>query len=955
MFSLVKAEAKLKNIKEDSLNLQLPHCDSSIIEVLQLWQKLFRETFQHYHRLSSQLVKTENSATALRLWREYLEYVQLFISDDIPDDYSSLKEHLYLCEIHKNLLSSQQTMFAKYESKETVNSHNMTTSIVEEFKLLTHLHQESLNNLLSRHSEIKNRLISWKQYRNDQKEVLDNLQELEKQRYRLNLRYLHLRNIPRVIKRIDDILERLKSIDKHSNNLSQQQQSLLYFCDDSLTNSINQEQYAINQRISNLRASLETWIGFLNKVTKIEKEHENEVKEIQRTFLEIQMIINTSIQNVTSNPKTIQQNLDLLYIQKNRNHMIRFNLENINELQNKLKDYVSPYDMKKIKQMSWLSCEQQADLEQQLICLISQMEEDLSKYKEFIQRFNKLSEWFTKIESRVNKKLNINLQQPDEVNNYFDYVIQPEINIQEKEKDWIMATGEEFLSQSSNENDIQVNIQQKMKNIEERWKRLVNIIKSRFNKIKDFIMTISQLNLRIINLRSWLYQIEIELAKPLTFEDTTTNTIETLLKHHEGIQKSIESESSNIGEVLNFCDILLSDIDNWNIFINILTITTAIELLESRWKKVCEISNERKKKILHIWNLIQELMQIEVSHRQWVSDKSEMLKQIQSTIPLLTKVEIKETIETLKIEVQTIEQNEKNLTHFNDTYGHLVRTNGMNSNKIKELSIIRDTLTKWNQLLPFSVEFLNNLHKTLKIYKEFVSAHERAIIKLTQFDVQLTNLEHLNNEDETTKQILDIRNFSNEFQNVGEYLEEADKLGLLVMEKSKEDENEVQTIQILIDEYQGLYKDIINRLEALKVRYNITENIIDESVQVETLKFEKEAAVQVNTLNKTYITQKDAYTYELYSALKETVQNIDLFENAIKNPAMKPGTQGLIKIISNCQSSVELIQHLSNLLITSCDCSQEEAAANKVREQIERYNGLRAIYKAKEVQYQKLR
>lgn len=76
--------------------------EPSVVEVLKLWQKVFRETFQQYHRLSALLVKTQDGATALKLWQEYLFYVQDFLSNDVPGDYNGLSEHRNLCEVHQN-------------------------------------------------------------------------------------------------------------------------------------------------------------------------------------------------------------------------------------------------------------------------------------------------------------------------------------------------------------------------------------------------------------------------------------------------------------------------------------------------------------------------------------------------------------------------------------------------------------------------------------------------------------------------------------------------------------------------------------------------------------------------------------------------------------------------------------------------------------------------------------
>lgn len=119
--------------------------ETSVVEILGLWQQVFRETFQQYHRLSTRLVKNEDGAAALKLWQEYLLNVQQFLQGTIPGDYHSLSEHQHLCQVHQNLLTTQQNVLKpKNTSDGQLASGLVENSVMEQFNSLTNLHNETL-------------------------------------------------------------------------------------------------------------------------------------------------------------------------------------------------------------------------------------------------------------------------------------------------------------------------------------------------------------------------------------------------------------------------------------------------------------------------------------------------------------------------------------------------------------------------------------------------------------------------------------------------------------------------------------------------------------------------------------------------------------------------------------------------------------------------------------------
>lgn len=259
--ALTRTEPQLHSIKERAL--EASNQEPTIVDVLQLWQRVFRETFQQYHRLSTRLIKTQDVAAALRLWQEYLTHVQEFLSNDVPGDYNGLSEHRNLCEVHKNLLTDQQNLILMVRAGE-----GRDLSISEQFNTLTNLHNETLSRIVERHAAVRDRLSAWDKYRIDQNKLLAWLKEIEREKGRLQLRFIHLNRIDKILKRIESLLDRIPNGETQTESLQMQQEKLLINCDETLAVSVRMEHAANVQRLTNLRASLETWRDFITRIKR---------------------------------------------------------------------------------------------------------------------------------------------------------------------------------------------------------------------------------------------------------------------------------------------------------------------------------------------------------------------------------------------------------------------------------------------------------------------------------------------------------------------------------------------------------------------------------------------------------------------------------------------------------------------------------------------------------------
>ncbi|CAH1990103.1 unnamed protein product [Acanthoscelides obtectus] len=969
LLALSKAEGQIQQIKDKTVEISTTTTETSVIEVLELWQQVIRETFQQYHRLSTTLVKNEDGAAALRLWEEYLLYVQQFLQGTIPGDCHSLSEHQSLCQVHQNLLTTQQNVLQPSSGGQTIEP-----SIMQQFSSLSNLHNEILSRIMDRHSEVQNRLNAWEKYKKDQNRLLAWLKGVEKERDHMQLRYMHIRRIPKLLTRIQTLLDKIPQGEEQADTLQRQQNILLQFCDDALATSIRMEHVAIKQRISNIRAGLDTWKQFLERIEILVKTHEEKVEKVQKLFVETQEIINESVSHSPASHASCTNRLEQLQRTRARLNTYTQQLEELVLSQEQLKECLSPSDMKTINQRMLILRYQQGDLDHQIASICHQLEDKLGVKSMFETRQARFIAWINDLENKLDEISEETAvpSDPKELLRKLETELQAEMALKEREYNWLLKTGKELVDSCGDEyaevTSKQI-IQHRTDEVLVRWERLENLAKSRFNKINDMMQTIWQLEERIAQIRAWLTQIELQLAKPLIFEAATKEVIDRKIQDHDKLKKSIERESGNIGEVLNLCELLLSDPDVLKAHFSTDNVTHAVQNLEKRWKVVCGQSAERKRKISFIWKLLQEVLKLSTDHEQWINDREQQLKNLDKPVKKLGKAEIQQLIYSVENEIKDIESRVPTFQILEQTYSKLATASGIDPENIQELtSRARVTIARWENLMPKAQSLLQKLQNELIPFKEFSLAHEDAVVGLTKLDAQVTELQHLSPPEKVPleERLKKLEAIEKRLNDQTPTLETADKLGLQIMKKSKK--QEVTKIQEMIDEYQILCKNIHERIVEIKTeimtQVKRQPREVDESVQVETLKFEQDTAVQVNTLppqlqRMTSISAKDAYLVELEAALGECKANLDELEMLVNKEIPKQGSSELpgsskkiAKISANCQASVELIKHIHDLLINECNASETEACSEMVRMLVERFQVL--LVKAKEKE-QKLR
>lgn len=996
--ALGKAEGQIQTLKDKSLEVAAEvKTETSVVEILRLWQQVFRETFQQYHRLSSRLIRNEDGAVALRLWQEYLTYVQQFLNESIPSDPHSLSEHRHLCEVHQNLLATQQKVLNPTRKDSKLAGELVELSVMEKFNSLTNLHNETLSGIMKRHKKVTDRLNAWEKYRQDQNRLLAWLRSLEKERSKMHLRYVHVRRIPLVIQRIRGLLGKIPEGEAQAENLKAQQDALLQHCDDAISTSVKMEHVAITQRMSNLQAGLNTWTQFLERVQSLMVAHEENSARIQNVLDSVQDVVSEIAAETPTTHSAVSGKLESLRRTRSRLKDLTGDLENLRVTQEQLKECVSPGDVKSINQKIWLLWHQQEDLDHQLAVLCHRFEDKLGLRSMFEARRGRFVSWADDLEKRIDKESEsgaLNMKDPEEILRKLETELEAEMALKEREYGWLVLTGNELIDTCGEEYSdvvIKQSLQAQTREVQERWVRLESLGKARANKIHDMMETMSQLRVRIARIRVWLSEVEVKLSELIVLEGAEREVVDRKLQEHDKLRKSIEKESGDVGEVLNLCELLLSDADVWNAHFDTESITTAVQNLERRWKNVCGLSAERKRKITFVWNSMQELLKLAREQENWLAEQEKNLETLENLPEKVGREELQETVDRVRHKMKKIESRRPAFEIIEQTYSKVAKASGIDPVSVQTLTAeVRVLLDRWHKLEPRARDVLDKLQEKSELYSEFYLAHEASVVGLTKIDAILTEVEHLAGKSApeermdrivvSTEKIFTfsffeffffftLQEIESKLNRQNPTLENADKLGLMIMETCREDE--ISTVQELIDEYQTLWANVRRRVNS--TRASLEKQLrrsggrrgeeVDEGVQVETLKFERDTAVQVNTLQRmTSISAKDAYVMELINAIDECTVNVSELERCVVQEVPQQGspelhTEGkkIAKLTATCQSSIELVEHLREVLVSECDADEDEARGEEVEFLVGKFKGLLVKAKEKEQKIRELR
>lgn len=833
-----------------------------------------------------------------------------------------------------------------------ISVENSSPESLDEFK---NEHVDILTDLFERQTEIEARINAWEKYRKGQSDLLESIDDIEREKSLLQLKQIYLKSMPKTKSQIESILSKVVHAENKIVNLKNGQASLLNFIDDVSSSALRLESSSTHQRLANIRASLETWTEFLNRVQELNKDYDVHVKSVQDKYQRQLNFLSSVKSDIATNVGNSKQQLEVLKDKQKSLAEIKTDLENLSALKDEMKDYVSTYDIKMMRQSLWILWQQYTDLNYEYSLLLNQIEERICLQTEFVIRYENLMFWLNETEGRLmdassQKYQSSRSSEDDPYMKHYANNILEDFALKEYDRKWIQSVGSELLMFYSSEQNLdspeKIDIDCKLANMNTKWNNIKLLYDSRSRKINEIKTTYYNLEARIGEIRAWLFETEKELLKPYIFEEANKASFEKQLIEYEKVQRSVENNSANVAEILNLSEMVLSELRNLDMEMTVKNLDLAINNIEYRWKRLCESLVQRKRTLLTLWSTLDELTTTTNDNAKWLTDCDNLCNSIEAqSATKMTKEAAKENIRKLNENLERIATHTQTFSILEKLYNTVLTAN-VDVNNIRKITTeTRRILIIWKTIGIRITSLKTLLENYIDEFAAFEHQHEHVILNLTQADVEITNIRHLKMYEGTDDELERLNKVKKSYEEIKKSIDAAELARKALMESSSEAER--LKLKSMSDEYFKLYNSIkLNYDEMVQQYETLTKQ---EAIQ------ERDAAVQVNTLqSQASVSPKDAYKYEIQTAINEFRNNIESLEKIVSETGTnetggisKTASQKVGKNIAACESSLELIKYLNSLLINDYACNDDEAHTKEIETLYDRLQGYLSMWTTK--------
>ncbi|KAG7175997.1 Nesprin-1-like 1, partial [Homarus americanus] len=721
-----------------------PIIESGPTQVVEAWQIAVRDTHCRYEQVVAGLGgDDEQLAAALTTWKQYVDSVEAEMTAPAPASREGLHEASRLCQVHRSILTTQtnvlQTLQEQAQQEDAAPRIKDLQGRLHELILR---HKTVLTTVSEREQILLKTIATWETYRVKVAQLQTWILALEQEKQGLQLRQVARRRLEKVIHRLQSLLEQLCRGEEQVEDVAKLCQKLVASCDPSIHSILKAELASLQQRVTNMRAGVETWLSYLNRSSDLWRRYEEVYTKLNSILSELQAGL---LADLPSDFSSVQETIKKYNETTASLEALSGDLSLLRTTREEMVDSLTPADLRLVTQRMWRVTQLQAELLHQYRLRISTLEDRLELWQLYDTRYQQFLTWAKDMEAKIDGGSE---QYIDTLIRKLEHDYQEDINSKRIEKLWLTSEGEELIS-CSNE-DQAADLKVKVESIETTWKHIHDKCNSRKQKLQDIVTTINKAEVTLAELKEWLFLIEKKLSSPVIFQESSKKEIDRLLEAEEEVRKEIEKQSGTISSVLNLCDMVIRDCTEFDANGDTDSLQEAHHNLERRWGEICTRSAERKVFIKKTWKMWQELIAVNTSFVSWLTAMESRVKSISSSSTLVPYSAVEERIATVHELQPLIHDQTLQYENLNQNYRVLARPYGR-ENGLDQKNEIRTMVKTSNarfHILSYRVTvILRRLMYSRRLYEEFENTREQLMSWLNDFDLKISGYEHQSHAD----------------------------------------------------------------------------------------------------------------------------------------------------------------------------------------------------------------
>ena len=808
---------------------------------LQLWQEVFQDTLARYNRLSALLASQQAKDLALRVWENHLDQVSEGLAAPPSNNYMAIAEQMRIISLHRNLLLQSQQLLLRQPSP-SQPSKSVTR--------LVRRNQEVLQRMEERNDLLRERQAMWDRFSVESDKLQAWLREMEREKQLLNLKHVALKRVPTVLNKIQQLLEKVPAGEKLLRQLTAQQTELRSHYEAGSLAWVKVELHGVQERLSSLKAGLLTWSHHLSRLHQLAGQTDQLERAVSQEFEAPALLLDSEL---PPDREAARAELELCRDLTERLSGVTASLEELGNLQEELKEAVSPSDMKALSQRSWLLSHRQTDLKHKLAVRTQQLE----ARAELLQMFNSQLDRFLTWHEKMEVKLEGRDFPVSDLIHHIEHLYQPEILAKEKDLTGLKKIKTLIAEANWAEKE---DVAEETTKAEEKYEKLREISRTRLAKLNQILTAQLKLETELRELKLWLSDFENKISEPWKFAGVGLEEYKKNTKSLAEIERKVQHNSEKINTTLNRGELVLNDgggarSSSGNIF----NIQSDLTEVQDRWRDLCSRISEKKKLNEETWSQWQIFIEKSGLLHSWIENHY-----CDTDITQINLADCKDKLKHLEDVMKQINDNLQTLDDFNAFYCRLAREGKLDEGG--EVKRIHSTINEeWERLSSSTVNQMKKIAEKADNFECFAGLQEKEMTWARQIDAQLTEIQFSSRleDGEKREKLRELR------RSVELRLSKVEEVKMMCRDLLEQcNAQDYQTITNSLQDLTNLSSDVKQRLEKLlgdlcvddqntqhqnvQVCFYSKFNIlllININIKVDTLKFEQDRSVQANTLS----------------------------------------------------------------------------------------------------------